>query len=125
MRKRGPMVALLVMLAAALLAAGCGSDDSSTTSGEAATTSEATDTSTTDVGSVDSESVYNACIDAIPGGAVAAEAIGKPLCEQARTAFEACAEQADAATDESARANVLAACQAAAEQATAALQPSG
>ena len=119
MRKRGPMVALLVMLAAALLAAGCGSDDSSTTSGEA------TDTSTTDAGSVDSESVYNACIDAIPGGAVAAEAIGKPLCEQARTAFEACAEQADAATDESARANVLAACQAAAEQATAALQPGG
>lgn len=121
-------LALLVgLFAVGLIAVGCG-DDSSTSSTPATSSEESTsdtsseDTSSSDSGSVDAEGVYNACIDVIEG--TPAEETAKTACEQARTGFEQCAQQAEAAGGSAAEA-ALKICQDAADQTIAALQSSG
>jgi hypothetical protein len=126
----------LVLLAAALvvcglIAAGCGSDDSSTSTAAAPTDTSTTsgdstssDTSTTsDSGGATPDDVYNACIDAIKG--TPAESAGQTACEQARSAFEQCAQQADSISDDSAHDLAVQACQDAADQTVAGLQAAG
>ena len=109
MRKNLWILAIVGVLACGVVAAGCGSDDdststtevtvedtdaSTTTSGDE-TTVTATDSTTSDSDGATADDVYNACIDAIEG--TPAESAAKSSCEQARTAFEQCAKQAEAA----------------------------
>lgn len=131
MRNAKWMILLAGVLACGLIAAGCGGDDetSSTaaaTTEDSSTTEATTDESTTeDTGGTAStpDDVYNACIDVIKG--TAAEAAGQSACEQARTAFETCAQQADSISDSSGHDIAVQACQDAADQTVAALQASG
>jgi hypothetical protein len=70
-------------------------------------------------GDVTADDVYNACVKAIHGAAA-----GKPGCDAARTAFEQCAQQAEAAGG-LAQSSALEACQSAANQTVAALKAAG
>ena len=119
MRSKNLLFLLAVVLTAGLIAAGCGDDDStrprppprprprrprpprtrSDDRGQRPGSSE-----------IDSEGVYNACVDAIEG--TAAEAAGETAGAQARDAFEQCAAQAEALPeDNSARDDAIAICQ--------------
>jgi hypothetical protein len=138
MRSKNLLFLLAVVLACGLLAAGCGDDDSTTstaaeTTAAETTTSEDADATTEETttedsgdssGEVDSEGVYDACIDVIEG--TAAESAGETTCAQARDAFEQCAEQAESLPeDNSARDDAIAICQDAAEQAVKSLEAAG
>jgi hypothetical protein len=137
MRKRNLFVLVLVVLSFGLIAAGCGDDDS--TSGttvtaedtDVSTVTDGTDTTVEDTDSEDTgdtgepssaSDVYDACIDVISG--TPAEAAGKSACEQARTAFEQCEEQASAAGGSTGD-DALAICQDAADQAIQTLEAAG
>jgi len=137
MRNGKWLVLMAALLACGLIAAGCGDDDDSSstvaTPTEESTTEDSTtsEESTTEEGDDSGDStgstpddVYNACIDVIkdvPGG----EAAGTTACEQARDAFEQCAQQADAIDDDAGRDLAVQACQDAADQSVAALQAAG
>ena len=139
MRNAKWLALMVALLTCGLIAAGCGDDEDSSstvatpteeTTTEDSTTEDATAEETTTEESDDSEStdsspddVYNACIDVIEG--TAAEAAGQSACEQARDAFEQCAQQADAIGDDSARDLAVQACQNAADQSVAALEAAG
>jgi len=131
MRNGKWLVLMVAVLATGLIAAGCGDDEepaSTPATTEEATTSEDATTeedSGDDTESTDSspDDVYNACIDVIEG--TAAESAGQSACEQARDAFEQCAQQADAIDDGSARDLAVQACQDAADQSVAALEAAG
>jgi hypothetical protein len=138
MRSKNLLFLLAVVLTSGLIAAGCGDDDSTTstaaeTTATESTASEDTDATTeestttdSDSGSsdIDSEGVYNACIDVISG--TAAEAAGETACAQARDAFEQCAQQAESLPeDNSARDDAIAICQDAADQAVKSLEAAG
>jgi len=138
------LIALIGLVACGLIAAGCG-DDEETSTAPAATTAETTDedTSTAEAtdGStpetttedsagddsaseaIDADGVYDACVGAVEG--TPAEAQAQTACEQARTAFEQCAKQAEATSDDAAREAAIAICQQAADQAVAALEAAG
>jgi hypothetical protein len=137
------IILMVGLLACGLLAAGCGGDDSTSTaavsSTEATTSSadtsstEATtsdDTSTTEDSTTDTASsggttpddVYQACIDAISG--TAAEDAAKPSCDQAKAAFEQCAQQAASAGGDAGD-TATAICQSAADEAIKQLQAAG
>jgi len=111
----------MAMLSIGLIA-GCGDDDES--SSTAATTSSqesstAADSTSSDSGEVDSDGVYEACVDAVSGSAAEEQALA--ACEQARSAFESCATQSDS-LDGVAREEALMICQEAAEQVISAAQ---
>jgi cytoskeletal protein RodZ len=135
------IILMVGLLACGLLAAGCGGDDSSTTPAattEATTTSEDTssteattseDTSTTEdstsadtSGGTTPDDVYQACLDAISG--TAAEDAAKPSCDQAKAAFEQCAQQAASAGGDAGD-TATAICQSAADEAIKQLQAAG
>ncbi len=130
MRNAKWVIALAALMTSGLIAAGCGDDEETTspadttateaTTGEE-TTSEDTDTSDSEFASPDD--VYNACIDVIEG--TAAESAGQTACEQARDAFEQCAQQAESTPEGEGRDLAIQACETAAEQATEALQAAG
>ena len=135
MRKNLWILAVVGVLACGVVAAGCGSDDDSasttevtledtdattTTSGDE-TTVTATDSTTSDDGAT-ADDVYNACIDAIEG--TPAESAAKSSCEQARTAFEQCAKQAESAGGDAAE-TALGICQQAADEAVKQLEAAG
>ncbi len=131
MRNAKWLIAVVALMACGLIAAGCGDDDETTSAADTATeatdttadetTSEDTDTSDSDFATPDD--VYNACIDVIEG--TAAESAGQTACEQARDAFEQCAQQAESTPEGEGRDLAIQACQTAAEQATEALQAAG
>lgn len=134
MRNGKWLVLMAALLASGLIAAGCGDDEDTSSSTVATEESSTTEDSTTeattteegdDSGSTAStpDDVYNACIDVIKG--TPAEAAGQSACEQARDAFEQCAQQADAIGDDSARDLAVQACQDAADQSVAALEAAG
>jgi hypothetical protein len=124
-------LAIVAVLAAALIAAGCGDEESdagSTASSEATVTSEDSTTEqaatpASESGMGDADEVYDACVDAVAGSP--AEGQSQTACEQARSAFEQCAEQADVAGDNAARESAIEICRQAADQAIAALEASG
>ena len=139
MRELKWFATLIAVIALGLFAAGCGDDDDSSSDSAAPTTeaeSTAEDTeateepaeeSTTEDTSSDAstpEDVYNACIDVIEesGASGAAEDAGTTACEQARSAFEQCSQQAEASGDADAAEIAIKACQQAADQTVAALQ---
>jgi hypothetical protein len=132
MRNAKWLVLLGALLACGLIAAGCGSDsststvaaptDTSSTTSDSSTTSSG-DTSTTSSNGSTPDDVYNACIDAIKG--TPAESAGQTACEQARSAFEQCAQQADSISDNNAHDLAVQACQDAADQTVAGLQAAG
>jgi hypothetical protein len=129
------------LLACGLLAAGCGSDDSTstaavssteattssadtstteaTTSDDTSTTEDTTSDDTSSSGGTTPDDVYQACLDAISG--TAAEDAAKPSCDQAKAAFEQCAQQAASAGGDAA----TAICQSAADEAIKQLQAAG
>ena len=136
MRSKNLLFLLAVVLTCGLIAAGCGDDDSTTSTAADttatettsedtdATTEETTEDSDSSSSDIDSEGVYDACIDVIEG--TAAEAAGETACAQARDAFEQCATQAEALPeDNSARDDAIAICQDAADQAIKSLQAAG
>lgn len=136
MRKQVWILLIAGVFACGLLAAGCGDDDSSSTEvtvedtdasttvsdGDTSVTAEDTSTSSDSGEAASADDVYNACVDAIEG--TAAEAAGQTACEQARDAFEQCAEQAEAAGGDAAE-TALGICQQAADQAVKSLQAAG
>jgi hypothetical protein len=142
MRELKIVAVLLAVLAIGMVATGCGDDDeSSDTTTPAAATEETTaeDTTSEDTtteeettttedsddsgGEASAEDIYNACIDLIEG--TPAEDVGQASCEQARTAFENCAEQAEAVGNSNAQELAVRACQQAADQTLATLEASG
>ncbi|MFN8113746.1 MAG: hypothetical protein U0R51_11175 [Solirubrobacterales bacterium] len=137
MRKQVWILLIVGVLACGLLAAGCGSsDDSSSTEvtvedtdasttvsdGDTSVTAEDTSTSSDSSGGATADDVYNACVDAIEG--TAAEQAGQTACQQAKDAFEQCAQQAEAAGGDAAD-TALGICQDAADQAVKQLEAAG
>jgi hypothetical protein len=142
MRELKILAALIAVFAVGVVATGCGDDDeSSDTTTPAATSEETTETTADDTtteetttsedetttedsgGEASAEDIYNACIDLIEG--TPAEDVGQASCEQARTAFENCAEQAEAVGNDNAQELAVRACQQAADQTLATLEASG
>jgi hypothetical protein len=136
MRKNLWILAVVGVLACGAIAAGCGGDDdtasttevtvedtdaSTTTSGDD-TTVTATDSTSSDSGGATADDVYDACVDAIEG--TPAESAGQSSCEQARTAFEQCTKQAEAAGGDAAE-TALGICQQAADEAVKQLEAAG
>ena len=109
MRKQKLLIPVLVVLSCGLIAGGCGNE-------EATTTPAPTTTATQDSGSegVDSEGVYNACLDVIE--TTAAEDAVRSSCRAIRSAFEGCAQAAEGVPDVSSRERALANCRETAEQ---------
>jgi hypothetical protein len=126
MRTQKVVAALAAILALGLIAAGCGGgDDTSTvTAGSSDTTStaESSTTSTTSSSGATPEDVYNECLNVIKG--TSAEATGQTACQQARDAFEQCAQQAQSLSG-SAQDTAVQACQSAADQTVDALKAAG
>jgi hypothetical protein len=146
MRKNLWILAVVGVLACGVIAAGCGGDDdtasttevtvedtdaSTTTSGDDTTVtatdstssdSTATDSTSSDSGGATADDVYDACVDAIEG--TPAESAGQSSCEQARTAFEQCTKQAEAAGGDAAE-TALGICQQAADEAVKQLEAAG
>lgn len=124
MRTQRWMLALIGLLAVGLLAAGCGGDDDETTSSESSTPTEMTnETTEATADGASAEDVYNACVDAVEGAGVEDQVM--PQCEQARDAFEECANQAGNAGNDQAAELALQICQQAADQAVKSLEAAG
>jgi hypothetical protein len=123
MRIRNWLIALTALIACGLIAAGCGSDDDETTSATGGETSTTQDGDSGASSASTPDDVYQACLGAIEG--TAAESAGKTACEQAKNAFAKCSEQADKAPEGTVRDKAIAACQNAADAATAALTSGG
>jgi hypothetical protein len=129
MRTHKGIVALAAVLALGLIAAGCGGgDDTSTVTiapGSSTTStsgSSTTSTSTSTTSGATPQDVYDSCIDVIKG--TPAEATGQTACQQAKDAFEQCAQQAQSLSG-SAQDTAIQACQSAANQTVDALKAAG